>query len=554
MLTSRRTRILRIQTFDIGALPPLDDILEHLRGLGLNAGFQQRNSRFFDPGYSKPLIVVQGSPQTEEITSCFDGTGHSAHSRHLIHGDLQHSVYISASGIGCLILDTEIHHDMSTQDMLQAANLLASPDFSATLSNNTQVNPRIFAEKIKDTLRPLVKSTRTNFQRIYTMIHIIELCTEAHEEATAKMMPVYDLYEHEFHALSVRVIIDWEKRYPAGLKYNEPNQSLSPAGVLRVNTRNTLVYDYPYTRKDIEDLYYPAITEVRIWDMLIACQLQHVQRLLARYEVHPPTEVSAQYVEDVRQDVLRTFNEIDGFYLATAKRTRNFYRHAYEEFHIKDLRTLLESKTGQLERLLDIAQASSKAARQMEAIDQQRHLLQKSQERAETERATNFTLILIAITTGVSAAINLGTAFKLQSWLLPIALLTIAAYLLVWLIGKRTRRARPARFTFSHEIPADRTLADIEQSLVADQRCRSLTVGNTNLAWEFTVKFRGGKYLVHASTTLQTAGSDPGSTLLLCTDVSATYSWKKHRSLPPSQVLKEEARTRALSMMKPKKT
>jgi hypothetical protein len=229
-----------------------------------------------------------------------------------------------------------------------------------------------------------------------------------------------------------------------GSRFDEPNQAISPTGVLKINMRNTIVYEYPYSDKEIKDLYDPVFIEVRIWDLLIATQMQTVQRIVEQYENANYSDVSCELLQRIKRSALKTFNEFDGFYLSTSKRTRNLYEIAHNAFRTRDLLLLLKNKVEQLDILLSGIHSVRQELQGAEIGRQQRNLLERAQENSDREGALRMLLSVISVVTGLSFALSVASSFNLSSawkWYLMGAF--GAVFLIVYLIVRLQHQEIP---------------------------------------------------------------------------------------------------------------
>ncbi|MFI9545517.1 hypothetical protein ACIHAR_16570 [Streptomyces sp. NPDC052016] len=455
MLVSLKTRIVGLITIDFGEIKSLSEVRIGLSTShrSLSVSDVRRNSHHFDTEHAKPLIKIQHRDPTPVTNLSVDPleVGHAdarrAHLELLRGAQFREHLILSASGIGCLVFVTEIQKPLDTDQIIFLSNALVRERSTLALSDGSTFDIPRRIEFLRTTLDPFIESARTDYVRTYSMIHLIELSPETVNAATDSGMSLYARYENEFHALSVRVIEAWQRRFPQGSRYpDEPNSSLSPVGVLKMNMRNTVFYEHPYDEAEVEDLYYLAMVEIRIWDLLITAQLQLVQAQLAQYEHFEFEEISPELARRLHLSSLRTFNEFYGYYLSTSKRARHFYRQAYKTFDVADLLALLRDKTNQLDAIVVRIRETSVGLHQRELVAHQRDLLEQSTESMHRDRAVTRVLNLISLVTGLSLALQLKTSLGLgDDWRLPLLGGACLAYAALYAAGRWSRGARNLR-------------------------------------------------------------------------------------------------------------
>ena len=242
----------------------------------------------------------------------------------------------------------------------------------------------------------------------------------------------------------MRTIEEWRERFPKGSTFRESNQSISPVGVLKLNLRNSVIYEHPYSQKELADLYDPVFVDTRIWDMLLAVELQHIQKIIERFETGGLVNTSAENLEELRQIGLRTINEFDGFQLSTSKRTRNLYQLARNAFQIPEMVDLFEKKLSYIDRLLDSSRAFRSQQDDFESVLRQQELMERSNESSEREGASRFLLSVIGIATGLTLALNVVQAFQLgKIWNIILLAGTGLAYALIYVLARVRAKRRP---------------------------------------------------------------------------------------------------------------
>jgi hypothetical protein len=422
-LCCERVRLGGLFTFDIGRIRPLDEVLLRLKTLNpkWEAGYLQLDERFFDSATTKPLVVltepaaqlVRVLPNIETIPTAF--RQEVTKTCDLFAGiQLSRRWYISSTGVGCLFFTVELSGSINTGQIIAATNALVKYDSIFEFSDETTMSIQQSIDAIRSSLLPCVTAKRTTYVREYSVINILQLAPSTKKRCAKSGLTVYELFQNEWHALCVRTIEEWRERFPAGSTFQEPNRSISPVAVLKMNLRNTVVYEYPYPRRDIEALYDPVFVNTRMWDLLLAVELQHMQKEIAIYESVGFIDASADRLEFLRRIGLQTINEFDGYQLSTSKRTRNLYEMAREVFQIPAMITLFEKKLAYLDQLLTSTYQSRRQENEAENTRRYQALIERSYQEAEQEGASKLLLTVIGMATGLTLALNIVEAYKLE--------------------------------------------------------------------------------------------------------------------------------------------
>lgn len=521
-LKAKHVRLVGMFSFDVGEIANLAEIRTamDLDRPDDDLFFLERNPRFFDAASSKPFLVACSinPPSVVDIipsASLVPPSSVSAMVRvcQMLKGAVfKECCYLSASGIGVLFFAVELHELASTDEIIMATNALVKYDSIIKLSEGADFNVASRIREWRKCLKPYVVRDRTQYVREYSVIHVLELDDQMLLAANQARGSVYDLYENEWHALSVRTIENWQARYPKGLPIREPNQAISPAGVLKINMRNTVVYEHPYSMSEVIDLYDPVFVETRVWDMLVAVQLQTAQQIVEQYENADYSDVSGEMLVRVKRSALRTFNEFDGFYLSTSKRTRNLYEIADAAFQTHSLLGLLKDKVEQLDAVLAGIHLARQELRSAESGRQQRNLLERAQETTDREGATRLVLSLIGVVTGLSLALSVSATFQMGSrwsvYLMGIfGLLFAGIYTVARLWPPETQVAARAEFRVRAGSSAEDVVAKIVAS--AGRQFRDAMVFDTMRSVVILdLNFAGRRYRVRADLATEVAGFD----------------------------------------------
>ncbi|RSN89369.1 hypothetical protein DMH26_29905 [Streptomyces sp. WAC 05379] len=542
MLVSLKTRIVGLITIDFGEVKSLGDIRTSLSAShrSISVSDVRRNSHHFDAEQAKPLLKIQHRDPMPLNSLLVDPLeiGHAdprrAHLELLRGAQFREHLVLSASGIGCLVFITEIQQRLDTDQIIFLTNALVRNRSTLALADGSTFDIPRRIEFFRRTLEPFVESTRTGYFRTYSMIHLIELAPDTVDAAVASGVSLYNRYENEFHALSVRVIEAWQQRFPHGSRFpEEPNCSLSPVGVLKMNMRNTVFYEHPYNEAEVEDLYYLAMVEIRIWDLLITAQLQLVQAQLAQYEHFEFEEISPELARRLHLNSLRTFNEFYGYYLSTSKRARHFYRQAYRTFDVADLLSLLRDKTSQLDAIVVRIRETSVGLYQRELVAHQRDLLEQSTESMHRDRAVTRVLNLISLVTGLSLALQLKESLALgDQWRLPLLGGACLAYVALYAAGRWSRGARNLRLREEIRVTGVTSAESLLDELLQRNVRRSVqNVGQSRQRVSWVVRQEWPNHqVVRFQMVFALAGTGTEREALLTAEASMSlWKWQKRR-------------------------
>ena len=514
-----RVRLAGLFTFDIGRLKGSEAVLQTLRS---NAAFEkceylQLNERFFDQAASKPLIMVK--EEESELLEVVPDWGRVPEKYRveveeacdLLRGSLLDiRWFVSSTGVGALFYDSVLEQDVHTAEVIAATNALVKYRADLRLASGAALNVRDRIVAFRRMLSSCVIQERSDYVREYSRINVVQVAPSVWEECNRMGLPIYLAHESEWHALSVRTIEEWRERFPRGSTFREPNRAISPVGVLKINMRNAVVYEHPYSEQELADLYDPVFVETRIWDMLLAAELQYIQNYIAAYEAGSVIDVPAGRLEALRQIGLRTVNEFDGFQLSTSKRTRNLYAVAREAFEIPAMVGLFEKKLAYLDRLLDSARAYKQEEDDLAGARQQQELMERAYGSAEEEGATRLLLSIIGVATGLTLALNIVEAFELpQAWNVSLLIVFGILYSVIYAIARLVPKKRPVssvgQWLFSTRLSAA-GIVEALSSGAGERVVEAAVLGNAKGFVSFDESSVGCKARVRVTVTVRESG------------------------------------------------
>lgn len=539
-----KVRLVGLFSFDIGEIDALSKVKEtvELKQSG-TVEYLVRNPRFFDSAASKPLLVYRptGTPTILEIApqwSLVPLTHEHAVAdacERLVGSSFTEALYLSASGIGLILFAVELGGPLTTGKLISSTNTLVKYGSLVRLSDETIFSVQARVSEWRDFLKEHVCSSRTSYVREYSVVHVLKL-DEKTKVAPAKVgQSLYQMYENEWHALSVRTIEDWEDRYPRGSHFDEPNQAISPAGVLKINLRNTIVYEYPYSEVEIRDLYDPVFIETRIWDLLIAAQLQTLQRIIEQYEDTDYSDVSGELLQSVKRSAIKTFNEFDGFYLSTSKRTRNLYEIAHNAFHTRALLVLLKTKVEQLDVILHGIHSTRRELLEAESGRQQRNLLERAQETSDREEASRLVLSVIGVFTGLSFVLSLSSAFKLSMfWSFYLMVDFGVVFLLIYAVARFRRKQTPVTSRTEVRVKVNGSAVEVISKIATTAGSRlheAILFDHLRAAVTVDVTLSGCLFRVRADLATEVAGFEDGANGVLMIEAIVLRGLKNFDSI-----------------------
>lgn len=234
-------------------------------------------------------------------------------------------------------------------------------------------------------------------QRKYTTIVVNELGEDLEnvlQNDKSLRANLFRFYREEFHALSVRKIERWEERYVEGAKFEEKNIATSSVGFMRVNFRNTIIYDYPYTEETVRSLYSYGIMELLSWQLLATVYLKTTSDMIREASQQDGTDIAdITKIEGHRYEVMKSMEQFHTHVTTPSYRARKFYTEAIDILGIDEVIKELESQIEDLEEIVNNEYSAMQRIR---------------------DRRLNVFLLTLEIILAGSLALNLGSYFELE--------------------------------------------------------------------------------------------------------------------------------------------
>jgi len=296
-----------------------------------------------------------------------------------------------------------IDEEVNTNDIIFLTNTIAKlnpeirikePGEADETSFNIEPRHERVKEEVYDVSGPAINNEDTH--RKYTTIVINELGPEIedilHDDKSLRA-DLFTHYREEFHALSVRKIEEWEKRYVEGADFDEKNIATSSVGFMRVNFRNTVIYDYPYSEETVRSLYSYGIMELLSWQLLATVYLKTTSEIIQKASSQNRIKTKdLSLIEGHRYEVMKSMEEFHTHVTTPSYRARNFYTEAIDILGIDNIIVELESQIEDIE----------------EIVNNEYNAMQSIEDR----RFTIFLLTLEVILAG-SLAVNIGTYLEI---------------------------------------------------------------------------------------------------------------------------------------------
>jgi hypothetical protein len=426
-----------------------------------------RDPRFFDPGLFRPLWQLGTTVDLSVVTR--DTTGPDESTPAVFAGAKGSvSTYLHDFGFCAILVVFRLVGKFDTDRMLLAANQLADPTFEVRLDGGGAWSTKIAARAVRAHTAPYFENAGASLQRQYSLIHIVTLDPSV-RQGLRRGETVYQRYEREFHALSVRVVRNWRERYPEGSTFPEHNASVAPSGVLRFNARNVLMYEHPYSAAEVESLFYPALVELRLWEIMASVELLGLRAVIAEMDHGGPKSSILSALARGRRASLRIAGEFEALSACTSKRTRQFYNAGTTEFGFDETLRVLRERANQVEGILSRLALGDEVRRERELVSQQRDLAMKAEDAAASSEGVAVMLRWIGLLVTAQLVLDLGGAFKLPAWLvggLCLASIAVVVVAVMWVQRRHETRGR-VRLVREEQLPLGLDLEGIYLRLVA---------------------------------------------------------------------------------------
>lgn len=389
--------------------------------------YDVRDPNFFNPAYLKnPLIVILNKGSVMEKLIVNRGTleehldaqefyevmlsqGKTNLFRDVVFTE---KLRIFENGILAYIITFDIRKELSVDDTIFFTNSIVKLQPIIKPKNSQSFN---LIAKIRTTFEQLSlcleKEQQTKYVEPYSVMQINQFSENI--EKVLLMYPslrlnLYETYKNQIHALSVRTIERWRERFPPGVRFPDKNIDTASVGVIRINFRNTFIYEFPYSKFTIENLYIFAIVELKAWDFLIDLYLAEFQKFIDNYAHKQIGIKEIQAVEQKRYEILDAIDDFSGYTMATSFRTRNFYNQAIKILQIDKLTEALQQKISTLESIIDHQYASEEREKQDKVLNLERKTLEKTYQILNSESVTSIALIIMNVF--MAAAVSFAIA------------------------------------------------------------------------------------------------------------------------------------------------
>lgn len=280
-----------------------------------------------------------------------------------------------------------------------------------------------------------------DFYRYSTiLVHRFGDCIERYvEDDPARRAEIYEKYRAEIHALSVRTIEDWQERFPPEADFPDKNIATSSVGFLRVNFRNTIAYEYPYSEKTVRNLYSYGIMELLSWNFLANVYLMRIGRLIDELSQQQVTFDEIMSVEEERYEILEALDDFHNYVTTPSFRARNFYTQAIQILGIDHTTEVLQNEIENLESVVNNQYVAMERREERQLVENQTKTLEGINKVLEAEEANSIILISLQIFLAGSIAFNLSDIFNIgpkQTLSLFVALVVIPLLIYVFLKRK----------------------------------------------------------------------------------------------------------------------
>lgn len=418
------------------------NFVDHMRSeenvlTALSHGGFERQARWIpDPEYYSPfasnsphvLTRIQDYGPTEGITvdsvpnsalalfqSLASTDAGSPLSKLVIPGNVTEEIYLYSSGALCYRVDLHITAEAGVDLLLATANGIAKHNGKFALAGGEVCPAQVF-EQLLSRIEQTDEDAHVDASKSerYTIITAVRLSDEAERvllERPEVRATLYDTYENQIHALSVRTIENWRERFPKGAKFPDKNISTSSVGVVRVNFRNTFIFDFPYSRSTAEKLYAHAIVELRCWAFMLQYFIgetsELIDQLAGGVDQHLLDKVLAR-----RARILDALDDFSSWMLARSFRTRSFMSNAIRIMQLDELTTEIHRKTAILNQLAQDhtttrqLEQQANLARQMVALSDETKQLQEQQ--ARSGKTLDFINVIVSAAVAFTVAETLG--------------------------------------------------------------------------------------------------------------------------------------------------
>lgn len=508
-----------ISCFFINAISPIANIEEariYLKNSPLfrTVKYDVRDPNFFNPAYLKdPLMVIlnQGNVIEKLIVNQSTLKGHlndqKFYKRMLSQGKnnlfkdvvFTEKLRIFENGVLIYIITFDISKELSIDDIIFFTNSIVKLQPIIKTKNSQSFE---LIAKIRTTFERLSlyleKKQQTKYIESYSVIQIDQFSENIEKvlsEYPSLRLKLYETYENQIHALSVRTIEEWRERFPPGVQFPDKNVVTSSVGIIRINFRNTLIYEFPYSESTIENLYIFAIVELKAWDFLIDFYLAESQKLIDNYAHKQIGIKDIQEVEQKRYEILDAVDDFSGYTMATSFRTRNFYNQAIKILQIDKLTEALQQRISTLENIVNHQYDSEEREKQSKILNLETKTLEKSYQILNSQEVTSIALIIMNVFMAAAVSLTIVQVLKMPKLGIGAFLALVVVFLKVVRYTQNLvyKKSILISNSFVCDIPLNKD--DIAQQILVgyalyaqNRKTTGLELSNNHICWQEIVR------------------------------------------------------------------
>lgn len=328
-------------------------------------------------------------------------------------------VYLFPNGAFVYKYSFHVDKELTTDDIIFFINtIIKLKPVLVTRSEHIAVKER-YEEIHQFILDKLEGKSYTDKFHEYSTILVHEFGSELEnilEDDLSKRSKVYDAYRHKIHALSVRTVEQWRKRFPKDADFPDKNIATSSVGFLRLNYRNTIAYEYPYSEKTIRNLYSYGIMEIMAWNVLSNVYIMRVGKMIDRLSDKQISHELMLEMEEDRYEIMEALDEFHNYVTTPSFRARNFYEQAIEILGIDDTTQVLEDEVDNLESIISSKHNVEERREEQSMLEAQKEALTGINQILNAEQSNSVLLIVIQIFLIGSVAFDLSNLFGLNQF------------------------------------------------------------------------------------------------------------------------------------------
>jgi len=353
-------------------------------------------------------------------------------------GTITENAYLYGSGALCYRVDLHCTKEAGIDMLLAIANGICKYEGTFELDTG-QLNPSMVFDSLLARINATPGGGHVDAEKSerYTIITAVRLGDKAERallEHTELRGTLYKAYENQIHALSVRTVENWRERFPKGARFPDKNISTSSVGVVRVNFRNTFIFDFPYSRSVAEELYGHAIVELRCWAFMLQYFISNTSLLIDQM-VGGINESLLDTVLQRRAAILDALDDFSSWMLARSFRTRNFLSNAIRIMQLNELTQEVQRKMGVLNRLAQDYTVTRQLHEQAASTHQLLSLANEMKSLQDAQARSGKTLAFINIIVSAAIAFTIMDTLSLPWWTAVVSFVTLLAAFL-WSVGR----------------------------------------------------------------------------------------------------------------------